>query len=319
MEPEFMGIRATASAVRVQSANRLTFVAAGVTVILWASAFPAIRAGLQAFSPFHVGLLRYLTAALVLAIVAVVTRMPLPRREDVPKLALLGLVGISLYNTFLNYGEVTVPAATASFIVAAAPIFIIVVASLFLGERLRPIGVVGVLICFAGVIVITFAAGGTLQFEPRALVIVGSALCQTFFSVGQKPLLRRYNAFQVTTYAIWFGALFLLVFAPGLVDEVQAAPPTSLLAVIFLGIFPGAIGYVTWSHVLKHLPASNAASVLWLIPPTALIISWLWLGEVPGLIAVLGGALVIGGVILVNTIGKVKATASVEPTLIPIE
>ncbi len=307
-----MDIRATApvrSAVSVQHAGRLTLVAAGVVVILWASAFPAIRAGLQAFSPFHVALLRYLTASLVLAVVAVVTRMPLPRREDVPSLALFGLIGISLYNAFLNYGEVTVPAATASFIVAAAPIFIIVVATLFLGERLRKIGVLGVIISFVGVTIITFASGGTLQFEPRALVIVGSALAQTFYSVGQKPLLRRYNAFQVTTYAVWFGTLFLLVFAPGLVEQVRAAPPTALLAVIYLGIFPGAIGYAMWSYVLKHLPASNAASVLYLIPPTALIIAWLWLGEVPALIAVLGGALVICGVVIVNAIGKARKAA----------
>jgi drug/metabolite transporter (DMT)-like permease len=246
--------------------------------------------------------------------------MPLPRREDVPKLALLGLVGISFYNTFLNYGEVTVPAATASFIVAAAPIFIIVVASLFLGERLKLIGIAGVIVSFIGVVIITFASGGTLQFEPRALVIVGSALCQTFFTVGQKPLLRRYSAFQVTTYAIWFGALFLIVLAAlfppglsGLIEEVRAAPPSGLLAVIFLGIFPAAIGYVTWSYVLKHLPASNAASVLWLIPPTALIISWLWLGEVPALTAILGGALVIVGVIVVNTIGKTKSSPPIVP------
>ncbi len=308
-----MEFRATAPVVPAQRVGRLTLVAAGVTVILWASAFPAIRAGLQAFSPFHVGLLRYLTAALVLAVVAAATQMPLPRREDVPMLALLGLVGIALYTTLLNYGEVTVPAATASFIVAAAPIFIIVVAMLFLGERLHKIGIAGVLISFVGVTIITFASGGTLQFEPRALVIVGSALCQTVFTVGQKPLLRRYSAFQVTTYAIWFGALFLLVFAPGLVEEVRAAPPSGLLAVIYLGIFPGAIGYVTWSYVLKHLPASNAASVLWLIPPTALIIAWLWLGEVPALIALLGGALVIGGVIVVNTVGKARQPSPPAP------
>ena len=65
-----------------------TLLFAGITITLWASAFPAIRVGLQAFSPVHVALLRYLVAALVLAGYAAITRMPLPRRADVPGLAL---------------------------------------------------------------------------------------------------------------------------------------------------------------------------------------------------------------------------------------
>ena len=97
------------------SGQRLTLLAAAVTVVFWASAFPAIRAGMQAFSPFHVALLRYGTASVVLAIYALVTRMPLPRLRDLPSLALLGLIGFTIYNALLNWGEVTVPSAIASF------------------------------------------------------------------------------------------------------------------------------------------------------------------------------------------------------------
>jgi drug/metabolite transporter (DMT)-like permease len=288
------------------SSRRLTLLAAGVTVIFWASAFPAIRAGLQAFSPFHVALLRYLTASLVLAIYALVTRMPLPRLRDLPNLALLGLIGFTLYNALLNWGEVTVPSAIASFIIAGAPIFMALFATFFFGERLRLPGWIGILISFVGVSVIAFSSGSNATFDPRALVILAAALAQSLYSVGQKPFLKRYSPIQFTSYAVWFGTLFLLVFAPGLPQAIQAAPADALIAVVYLGMFPGALGYATWSYVLAHLPASTAASFIYLVPAFALVIALIWLGEVPSLIAVFGGLLVVVGVIVVNLLGRAR-------------
>jgi drug/metabolite transporter (DMT)-like permease len=280
-----------------------------ITVILWASAFPGIRVGLQAFSPTHVALLRYLTAAIVLGVYAVITRMPMPRREDLPALALAGLVGFTIYNALLNWGEVTVPSAVASFLIAGAPIFMALLATLFLHERLRLWGWLGILISFVGVSVIAFSSGSGFQFDPRAIVIVIAAVASSLYSVGQKPLLKRYSAIQFTSYAIWFGALFMLVFTPGVFDEIRQSPPGPLLAVVYLGVFPGAIGYMTWAAVLARTPASRAASLLYVVPACVLIIAWLWLGEVPNLIAILGGFLVMGGVITVNTLGRQPAKA----------
>jgi len=292
----------TARDVSVPQTRTLGF--AAITICLWASAFPAIRVGLQAFSPVHVALLRYLVAALVLAVYAVVTRMPLPRRADVPRLALAGLIGFTLYNALLNTGEVTVPSAVASFIIASAPVFIALFATLFLHERLRVAGWAGIALSFVGVTVIALSNGSGLQLDPRAFIILLAALAQSIYTVGQKPLLKRYSPLQFTSYAIWFGAFFLLIFTPGLRTEINAAPPGALLALVYLGVFPGAIGYITWSQVLARLPASTAASFLYMVPALALFIAWIWLGEVPTLIALGGGALILAGVILVNTLGR---------------
>src|SRR6185312_6080827 len=100
------------------------YAAAGLTVLLWASAFPGIRAALPHYSPVHVALLRYIVASLALAIYAAATRIRLPRWRDIPRFALLGVIGIAYYNIALNSGETHVPSAEASFLVASAPIFI---------------------------------------------------------------------------------------------------------------------------------------------------------------------------------------------------
>jgi drug/metabolite transporter (DMT)-like permease len=296
--------------VRRAQTSLHALLAAGMTVLLWASAFPGIRAGLRAYSPAHVALVRYAVASITLGVYAVATRMPLPRWRDAPGVALTGVIGIAVYNVALNTGEVSVPAATASFIVAAAPVFMAVESRLFLGERPRRLGWLGILISLAGVLAIALGAGGGLGFDAQALLILAAAIAQSVYFVAQKPYLRRYTPAQYTTYAIWAGTLVLLFFAPGLPQEAQRAPIEVSLAVVYLGVFPGAIGYVIWAYALSRMPASTTGSFLYLVPACALVISWIWLGELPSALSLVGGVVVLIGVVIVSRYGKARRTAS---------
>ncbi len=282
-----------------------TLAAIIITVILWASAFAGIRAGLLAYTPEHLALLRYLTASLVLAVYAVATRMPFPRWRDLAGMMLIGVVGVAFYNVALAVGEMNVSAGVASMIVAVSPVLVTLLAMAFLHERLRLWGWLGIGVSFMGVAAIALGTGEGLAINPSALWVLAAALAFAVFIVAQKPYLKRYSPIQTTTYAIWGATLALLIFSPGLAETIQAASLDTTLAIIYMGVFPGALGFVTWAYVLARTPASIASSFLYLIPAFTIVIAWFWLGEVPGIAALVGGVLVIIGVILVRTRGKI--------------
>lgn len=282
-----------------------TAIAIAITLVLWSSAFAAIKVGLRCYSPGEVALLRFGTASVILGIYAVATRMRLPRREDVGHIALAGFLGISVYHVALNYGEQTVSAGAASLIIAAAPVFTAALASFFLGERLTVWGWIGIAVAFSGVALIAFGEGGDgLRLEPGAALIGLSAIVTAGYSIMSKPLLVRYRPLEFTTYVIWAGTLPMLFWAPGLFARMPSASLESTFAVIYLGVFPAALAYLFWSYALSRMPASALSTFLYLAPVSAIAIAFVWIGEVPAPLALVGGVVAIAGVALTNTLGR---------------
>jgi drug/metabolite transporter (DMT)-like permease len=278
--------------------------ALAATVVFWASAFAGIRAGLGAYGPGEIALFRFVVASAVLGCIAFVRRMRLPQRRDLPAVFLAGFLAFTLYHVALNYGEVVVEAGAASVLINTAPLFTALLAVTFLGERLRPLGWVGMAVSFFGAAMISAGEGEGFGLAPQALLILLGALSSSIYFVIQKPYLRKYGALAFTTYAVWAGTLLSLAFVPGLVSQIRAAPTGATVAMVYLGIFPTAIAYVTYAYTFSRMSASRAVSFLYLIPVMAYLIAWVWLGEVPALLSILGGCVTLSGVLIVNTFGR---------------
>jgi drug/metabolite transporter (DMT)-like permease len=278
--------------------------AAVITIVFWGSAFAGIRAGLHSYSPVHLALLRFLSASAALGVIAVFRGIRLPALRDVPLIGLLGLLGFSFYNIALNTGEMTIAAGPAALLIQTLPIWTALAAIIFLRERLRPMGWAGIAVSFAGAVLIALGKGSGFAIGWGAGLILLASISASAYNILQKSMLSRYGPLELTTHAIWAGTILLLPFSAGLVGQVRAAPIGDTLAVVYLGVGPAALAYVTWAVVLSRLPASRASSMLFIVPVVAFLVGWAWLGETPTLIDVAGGVLAMGGVALVNTLGR---------------
>ena len=271
--------------------------AALVTVSLWASAFVGIRSASRQLSPEALALGRLAIGSVALGILVLLRREPLPSRRDLPAIAFCGVFWFGLYNIALNEGERRVDAGTAAMLVNLGPILIAVLAGVVLREGFPRRLLAGCAVAFAWTIVIG-SATSKHGFAPSwsALLCVAAAFFYAFGVVAQKPLLARVSSLQITWLACTFGALVCLPFAGTLARELPNTQASAIGWMVYLAIAPLAIGFLTWGYALARTTAGRMGSTTYLVPPIAILLGWLLLGEVPPGLAVVGGALCLAGV-----------------------
>lgn len=277
------------------------------TIITWSASFPAIGFALREIEPLPLAAIRFAIAALF-ALAWLGARRPTSlTARDFATVALCGIVGIALYNVLLNSGQETVSAGAAGFIVNTQPLFMAVLAVGFLKEAFNRWAWLGTALGFGGVAVIASGQPGGLSFGTGSSLILGAAASAALYSVLQRPLLARAAPLDITALVLLAGAAALLPWLASGFAQARAASPGVVAMVAFLAVGPGIVGQSCWTYAIRSFGAARAGQFLYLIPPCAVLLAWLLLGEVPKQSTIAGGMLALAGVIIVNSRGQRRA------------
>jgi drug/metabolite transporter (DMT)-like permease len=171
-----------------------------------------------------------------------------------------------------------------------------VLAGFLLGEGFPRMLVIGGLVAFAGTLIIGIATSTGRADLAGVLLVLLSATVYSIAMVAQKVVLCRIPALQVTWLACLIGTVACLPFARELFGDLSAAPTLTIIGVIYLGLVPTAIAFSTWAYALKYSTAGRLGVTTFAVPPITILLGWLFLGEVPPLLAIVGGALSLVGV-----------------------
>lgn len=265
-------------------------------IFLWASAFVGIRMGLSSYSPGSLALFRFLIASVIMGLIY----CRQSSGHEIPwsvrlQLALLGVAGIGVYNVCLNYGEQTVSAGVASFVIGLTPALTVLFSVLFLGERPGRSVYWGILISLSGLALMVLAGSNGASVGYGVLMVFIAALTSAAYCLLQKKYLQHYHPAAVTAWIIWGGTVSMLMFASSLWQEFSVASSLATWAVIYLGVFPAALAYLAWSYVLKALSASNASIYLYSMPVISSLLGLIVLHEQLSSLSLCGGFLAMVG------------------------
>jgi len=288
-------------------------VAAAISVVLWASAFVAIRYAGRELSPGPLALARLMTGSIVLGAAMLGRRERPPSGRALALAIVSGLLWFGIYNLALNAAERRIDAGTSALLVNTGPIFIALMAGWLLREGFPRMLIAGCTVAFGGVALIAVAVSrhGVHGTWGAALCII-AALAYAGGIIAQKPALRETSALALTWVACTVAALVCLPYAPELVRQLGHARASAVAWTVYLGVGPLAIGFGSWSYALARSSAGRLGATTYLVPPLVVLLSWAALGEVPPVLALPGGILCLAGVALTRRRG-----AAGEPTRPP--
>lgn len=274
-------------------------VAIVVTILAWASAFIVIRGTGPYFSGGGLALGRLLVGALLLSIVVLIGRRWVkPTGREWLLLLGFGVLWFGVYNVALNIAEHTLDAGTTAMIVNIGPVLIALGAGIFLREGIPKWLAIGAGVAFLGVVLIGVSTGGAKLDATGILWALVAAVTYAAGVLFQKPVLKRLPNAQVTWLGAMIGMIACLPFSGELVKDIQSAPPEAILGMVYLGAIPTALAFSTWAYALSRIPAGQLGVSTYIVPPLAIVLGFFVFGEVPTVVAIIGGVITLVGVAL---------------------
>jgi len=268
--------------------------------VVWGINFTVVKIALEAnLSPLSFNSIRFsLSSLFLLAVLWIRERNLSIRRQDIGRLFLLGFIGNTAYQLLFIHGILRTTAGNSSLILATTPLFVAILSSVLLIEKIRRRIWYGVIISFIGIVLISVGAGKTPTIPSEnwigdLLILVGT-ICWSTYTVFSKPLLQHYSPLKLTTLTISMGTpLLVLVSIPSLAQQDWSAVSTQgWLSLAYSFCFAIAIGYTVWYTGVNKI--GNARTSLYenLVTVIAVIVAWIILSESMTPIQILGMAFV---------------------------
>lgn len=283
--------------------------------LIWGSSFLLMRVGVVEVPPAQLTFTRVGIAAIGLNLVLLFTGRRYPKDwRALGALVIIGIINSAIPFTLLAWGEQTVESGMTSIIQAITPMFALVIAHFaFADERMTPLKVLGVLLGFAGIVVLAsrdFQDGNLLGADLSGeLAIVGASLCYAIGASYSRKVLQKYKVEPVVVSTVamtsaTFAAL-LLMFAAPLIGErapvgYNTLSASVLQSALLLGFLNTFIAYLLFYTVIAHLGAARTTMITYVIPVVAVTLGALVLNEQIDARMILGAALIMAGIALVN-------------------
>jgi len=277
------------------------YIAAMFTVLLWGSSFPAIRYTLRTYSPEALMLFRFLFASITLIGIGIIKKIRLPKVKDLPMFAMGGFVGVFLYMLLSKQGAVYLEAGIGSFIVSSTPVFVLILSTLLLKEKAKRACWIGVAVSLIGLMIVALSQTSGFVPDIGLLFFLLATFATSLHNIIQRKITRKYTALEATTYSIIFATFCMLVYLPTLIREIPNSNLSANLLVVYLGIFPAALAYLSWGWALSKAKKTTYVTVfIYLIPLISSALAYVWLGETISLLTLLGGSVIIAGMVISN-------------------
>jgi drug/metabolite transporter (DMT)-like permease len=295
-------------------------VAFAVLYVLWGSTYLAMRVIVRDMPPYVAGAVRYLASGpLMLAACALLGRKIRIGIQDLRRLLVIAILLLSLGNIGVLWGEKYVSSGLASLIVALVPIWVVIIeAWIFRAGRMTAKGLFGLALGIVGLLVLLWpriASGSHLG----RLELIGSGILAgaSFFWALGSVFSHRYNlsvdvfvsaAWQMTLAGLVNGGVALV---SGQFQKTHWTA-TALTGIAYLVVFGSWIGYSAYIYLLEHVPTPKVATYAYVNPIVALILGWLILHEQVDVFMLVGTAIIIASVWLVNT-SKLRSAPTETP------
>lgn len=274
-------------------------------VLIWGSAAAVLRGAALDLSPGNSIAIRYLLLAAIAVPGLIITGGWRIAKEDWPRLLITGIVGMAGYNYAVNEGFARVEAGLGTVVTMIEPIFIAILAFIFLKEKLPRSIWPGTCICLIGAAVLFWPSIAQTTTTPVSWSGIGFLLiCCTgwaIYTIAAKPLLERYSSLAITLWTMVIAAPFMMPLADkSLWTLVTTLDSKNWFQILYLVLPNGLLGTFLWNHGAKDLSGSVTGAFLYLIPVFGALSGWLLLDEAITTRFVAGAALMLAGVAIVQ-------------------